>query len=98
METQRQWSALAIARATPALLGLFSFVTLLAHASFNSHPLPVRSAAWYSNSLATFSDTIAWVRSFLWQETFLMSPADPDIIKVPRSLFSHLTDSLCYAA
>ena len=98
VETQRQWSALAIARTTPALLGLFSFVTLLAHALLNSHSLPVRSAAWYSKPLPTFSDTIAWVRSFLWQETFLMSPADPDIIKIPRSLLSRLTDTLCYAA
>jgi hypothetical protein len=32
VETQRQWSQRAIARTTPALLGLFSFVTLLAHA------------------------------------------------------------------
>lgn len=31
METQRQWSDLAIARTTPLILGLFSLVTLLAH-------------------------------------------------------------------
>lgn len=31
METQRQWSDLAIARTTPILLGLFSLVTTLAH-------------------------------------------------------------------
>ena len=31
VETQRQWSELAIRRTTPALLGLFSLVTLLAH-------------------------------------------------------------------
>ena len=30
-ETQRQWSELAIRRTTPALLGLFSLVTLIAH-------------------------------------------------------------------
>ena len=30
-ETQRQWSDLAIRRTTPALLGLFSVVTLFAH-------------------------------------------------------------------
>src|SRR5919108_1801342 len=30
LETQRQWSDLAIARTKPALLGLFSLVTLLA--------------------------------------------------------------------
>jgi len=32
METQRQWSDLAIARTTPILLGLFSWTTLAAHA------------------------------------------------------------------
>ena len=32
METQRQWSDLAIARTTPVLLGLFSWTTLAAHA------------------------------------------------------------------
>jgi hypothetical protein len=31
METQRQWSDLAITRTTSILLGLFSLVTILAH-------------------------------------------------------------------
>ena len=31
VETQRQWSERAIARTTPALMGLFSLVTLVAH-------------------------------------------------------------------
>ena len=31
IEIQRQWSDLAILRTTPALLGLFSLVTLFAH-------------------------------------------------------------------
>jgi hypothetical protein len=31
VETQRQWSDKAIARTTPALLALFSLVTLWAH-------------------------------------------------------------------
>ena len=31
VETQRQWSELAILRTTPALFGLFSLVTLFAH-------------------------------------------------------------------
>ena len=31
VETQRQWSELAIGRTTPALLGLFALVTLYAH-------------------------------------------------------------------
>ena len=32
IETQRHWSDLAIERSTPALLGLYSLVTLLGHA------------------------------------------------------------------
>ena len=38
METQRQWSAPAIARTTPALFGLFSLVTLLAHPELSRTP------------------------------------------------------------
>ena len=39
METQRQWSDLAIARTTPILLGLFSWTTLAAHALQQHHPI-----------------------------------------------------------
>jgi ABC-type uncharacterized transport system permease subunit len=47
LETQHQWSDLAIARTTPALLGLFSVVTLLAHKLGAETGLPVRQASWY---------------------------------------------------
>ena len=45
VETQRQWSDLAIARTTPALLGLFSWTTLAAHALQKRHPMIQRRAA-----------------------------------------------------
>ena len=45
LETGRQWSDKAIARTTPALLGLFSLSTLLAHALLARQPLTVRTAA-----------------------------------------------------
>ncbi|NTU79257.1 MAG: transposase [Chloroflexales bacterium] len=45
IETQRQWSDLAILRTTPALLGLFSLVTLFAHHLLHGQPGPVRQAA-----------------------------------------------------
>jgi len=51
VETQRQWSAKAIARTTPALLGLFSVVTLLTHELLKSHPLSLPTTAWYSKPL-----------------------------------------------
>jgi hypothetical protein len=55
VETQRQWSDLAILRTTPALLGLFSFVTLLAHDLAAAGPFPIQQAAWYPKALPTFA-------------------------------------------
>jgi hypothetical protein len=46
VETQRQWSELAIARTTPAVLGLFALVTVLAHGLLQDQELPARAAAW----------------------------------------------------
>ena len=47
VETQRQWSHLAIARTTPALPALFSVVTLLAHQQQKRHPFSLPTTAWY---------------------------------------------------
>jgi hypothetical protein len=47
VETQRQWSERAIARTTPALLGLFSLVTLLTHHLLaTGATFPGRQSAW----------------------------------------------------
>src|SRR5215212_7088057 len=99
METQRQWSELAIRRTTPALLGLFSIVTLLAHRRMMRSMRAVRQAAWYRKGRPTFSDALALVRKQLWAHaTFCESPADTDTVKVPRGFVEHLTETLCYAA
>lgn len=98
VETQRQWSHKAITRTTPVLMGLFSLVTLLANSLLKHHDLPVRSTAWYSKPLPTFSDALALVRSRLWSHfTFQMSADQPDMVKVPRALMQHFNDLLCYA-
>ncbi len=98
-ETQRQWSDLAIRRTTPALLGLFSLVTLFAHGRMAQAAGAFRRAAWYHKSLPTFADALALVRKELWaQETFYGSPAETDTIKVPRAFVERLTDAVCYAA
>ena len=68
VETQRQWSDLAIQRTTPALLGLFSVVTLLAHQAARRRRLSVRRAAWYAKPRPTFSDALAAVRRQIWHE------------------------------
>lgn len=99
VETQRQWSDLAIARTTPALLGLSSVVTLLAHRLSAGQPHPVRTAAWYVKKEATFADTIALVRRHLWTTTqFPHSPSQTGHVQLPRAVFDGLIDSLCYAA
>ena len=99
VETQRQWSELAIRRVTPALLGLFFFVTLLAHDQIAAGACPLRQAAWYPKRAHTFADALALVRRSLWAKTtFCMSPPAEDIIKVPRALVDHLSEMLCYAA
>ena len=98
METQRQWSDLAIARTTPALLGLFSLITLLAHRLTQDQPLPVRTAAWYQKQEATFSDVIALVRRYLWMETeFANSLPTQGLVLFPAPVLAGLVDTICYS-
>lgn len=101
VETQRQWSDKAIARTTPVLLGLFSWITLLVDAFHSSGQIvTARQSAWYSKPLPTFSDALALARFQLWTclLTFPTSRSEPDIIKVPRTFTHLLVQTLCYAA
>ena len=99
VETQRQWSDLAIARTTPCLLALFSLVTLLANNLHQRGKLLPRQSAWYRKPQLTFSDAIAAVRQSLWAcSLFAWSPPTQDQIKIPSLLFQRLTEALCYAA
>ncbi len=99
IETQRQWSELAIARTTPVLFGLFALVTLLANALIKDEIKLVRTAVWYAKERPTFSDALALVRRCLWSNChFQTSQLNSDVIKIPRSLFERLTDAVCYAA
>lgn len=98
-ESQRQWSPNAILRTSPALLGLFSFVTLLAYHLSPSHAVPVRSAAWYRKRQPTFADAIAFVRQYLWLNIkFPNSPSQTGLVVIPQTVVQGLLDTLCYAA
>ena len=99
IETQRQWSDLAIQRTTPALLGLFSIVTLLAHRRAKRGALPIRRTAWYAKETATFSDALASVRRLLWTVSiYSMSPEIDDVRKLRAHMVDRLSNALCYAA
>ncbi len=104
-ETQRHWSEKAIRRTAPAMLGLFSLVTLLAHRRMQQGVAgTVRRAAWYDKARPTFSDALAVVRKEQWaqeeqkQEAFYGSLGDTDTVKVSRAFMERLTEAVCYAA
>jgi hypothetical protein len=96
VETQRQWSDSAIARTTPALFGLFSVVTVVAHVV----GVEPRSCAWYDKSVPTFADAIAATRRHLWSCATISPTSSPklDMVKIPRDFYHRMLDSLCYAA
>lgn len=97
-ETQRQWSDLAIERTTPALLGLFSLITLLAYCLTDNKPFPVRSTAWYRKKEPTFADAIALVRRYLWTKLkFVNCHAETKVVVFPQSLLHGLIDTVCYS-
>jgi hypothetical protein len=99
LETQRQWSDLAIARTTPVLLGLFSLVTLLAYQLTKDKPFPIRTSAWYVKKEPTFSDALAVVRRHIWfglWGNYIESASNPDYVLIPAPVFNGLVDSICY--
>ena len=85
VETQRQWADLSILRITPALLSLFSVVTLLANLLARKQKLPIQQAAWYIKKLPTFSDALALVKETLYSHPyFRTSQFHHEVRKVPR--------------
>jgi hypothetical protein len=102
-ETQRHWAERAIRRTAPALLSLFSLVTLFVNQQManKKNVDTVRRAAWYDKEHPTFSDALALARRELWareEATFCGSAQESDLVKVPREFIERLTDALCYAA
>jgi hypothetical protein len=99
VETQRQWSDKAILRTTPALLAMFSLVTLWTHDLARSRALRPRIAAWYPKSVLTFSDAIAAVRREIWHHQIsCMSRPRRDSIEIPRHIWRRVENALAYAA
>ena len=99
VETQRQWSDLAIARTTPVLLGLFSLVCLIAHHLTATIKLVPASTAWYLKTEATFSDVLALVRRAIWAEKYFdKSVIQGEHVIIRRDDWEVLMDQLASTA
>ena len=99
VETQRQWSDRAIARATPCLLALFSIVTLLAARLGRHASRAVYTDAWYRKPRPTFADTLAAVRRQFWcEQGLLTSRRSPELTKLRPALHRGIAYALCHAA
>lgn len=99
VESQRQWSDLAIARTTPVLMGLFSIVTLWTHKLQQQQGIEAQRSAWYQKMNPTFSDALALVRKQLWgKQQFLTSPFQPEVDYLNQPLIQHLCTMIARAA
>lgn len=104
VETQRQWNDLAIARTTPALMGLFSLVCLMVYQWRERWATLPRSTAWYLKSHATFSDCLALVRRTIWSDTIwdaendVNSTSEPDRVLISPERLDRLLDQLAATA
>jgi len=98
VETQRQWSDLAILRTTPALLGLFSIICLWMHDITQCQTIAPKTAACYCKTSITFSDAIAAVRREIWNHQInCMSRSAADTIKIPRQAWDRIANAVAYA-
>lgn len=99
VQTQRQWSDVAIERTTPCLFGLYSLVAFLGCRFHLAGDIPFQSTAWYCKQQATFTDVLAAVRRHLWNNfRYPTLPQNPDVILVPRSDLARLADVVCSSA
>lgn len=98
VETQRQWSDLAIARETPCLFGLYSLVAAIGVMLHREHPIAIRVASWYPKRQATFSDVLAAVRRHCWDSLDIrISGRDPSCVEIPRAQLDRLLNAACYS-
>lgn len=99
VESQRQWSDKAIARTTPVLLGLFSLVTLVANSLQQWGMVVSQQSSWYVKANLTFSDALAGVRRYLWQEmNFQTSGSEVVHVKMSQQQYLIWQNALAWAS
>jgi hypothetical protein len=99
VETQRQWTDKAIARSTPALMGLFSIVCLMALSLISKgKKLIPQTTAWYQKQDVTFSDVLALVRRYIWADKYVKSTHGNGYVLFPVQKWEAILDLLAMAA
>ncbi len=95
METQRQWSDLAIQRTTPTVLGLYSIVTWITVHLAQNEEIAIQKTAWYNKEKGTFSDCLFMVRKHIWQtqiQNYMISTSKDDIIQFTPDILDLLLE------
>lgn len=99
VETQRQWTDKAIARSTPALMGLFSIVCLMAiELVSKGKELIPQTTAWYQKQDVTFSDVLAFVRRHIWDSKYIKSAYHDGYVLFPVQNWEAILEILAMAA
>lgn len=97
VESQRQWSALAISRTTPALMALKSVTCLLAKPLYEHKGLSSNAAAWYQKDHYTFSDILLSVRKKIWSHSDFPTRDENGLVGKLRTRIRYLEQTLAWA-
>jgi hypothetical protein len=99
VETQRQWSDLAVERTTPCLFALFSITTLYGLRLWQVGKLHVQGAAWYKKKSITFSDVLSAARlDILEKMNYTDSEIEGDVANFTPEMVASLMRELASAA
>jgi hypothetical protein len=98
VETTRGWTQNTVLRAAPCLFGLYTVVAAW-YADLPARATPDEQLRWRGKAGVTFSDAIATVRRWLWQDwIFARQGHDKAFAKLPASLQAILMYALAPAA
>jgi hypothetical protein len=80
------------------LFGRYALIVLFGRAPHQEHPRTIRTATWYPEPRATFSDVSAAVRRH-WRDwlDIQTSPRDPTCVEITRAQFDRRLNAVCYS-
>ncbi len=70
IETQRQWSDMAIKRTTPILFALYSLAVLIGNSLIKEGLVGIEQTAWYAKEEIKFSDILTGIRKYVLEKMY----------------------------